>query len=249
MKTRASTNTGTARQTVTSRYRMPLPILVRATPEQIKREDYDGLANFDPRKSLRPVKIFGAEYVAEGSKLNKAVRKSMGTTWNLFIAATQLRDAHEKGDNYEIDTAYQALLAGISPESQSGDDRAMIERIAGFWSDPAWSNMTAPVNLPPAVAHELESARLVLWWNGRCKQFMPAVFCDDYKVAMFVQIALRNLRACPCCDKPFIPDRPDQEYCTVRCREVHRQRRRRAKLLRQKQSAPGLRSQRISQGY
>lgn len=224
---------------MTPRYSTPLPVLVKATPEQIKRRDFDGLANFDQRKPLQPVRMFGAEYLREGSELNKAVRKSMpGQNWNLFIASNQLRDAHEKGDSYEIDAANQKLFATmLPPKAPKGfpanppeEHAAMVSRIAGFWSHPTWSAKTAPVNLPPAMAHEMESARLVLWWNNRRKRFLPAIFCPDYKTAMYVHAVLRDLRACPGCDKPFIPDRLDQQYCKPQCSGRQRTRRRRAKL-------------------
>jgi hypothetical protein len=232
MKTRSSTNPGTRHETVTDRYRIPLPLLVRATPDQIKRSAYDGLANFNPKKPLQPVRIFGADYLKEGSALAKEVRKSMAAEWPLFIAATQLRAAHESGNKYEIDSAFRKLLAAL-PE-KSGDDPAMRERITEFWSAVPWSAKAAPVNLPPALSHEMSDAHLVLWWNSRRKQFLPAIFCPDYKTAMFAQVALKDLRACPDCDKSFIPDRPDQLYCSIPCRERHRQRRRRDKKHKEK---------------
>jgi predicted nucleic acid-binding Zn ribbon protein len=220
---RSIINTGTRRQAVTHRDRMSLPLLVRATPEQIKRRDYDGLMNFDPKKPLQPVRIFGAD--AKGSVRNKAVRQSMTEVWPLFIAVTQLRAARESGNKYEIDQAFRKLLA-----AQLGDDPALRERIAEFWATTPRVPDAALVNLPPALSQEMSAARLVLWWNKRRKQFLPAIFCPDYRAALFVQVAMKDLRACPDCDKPFIPDRPDQEYCSVRCRERHRQRRRRDKL-------------------
>jgi len=225
MKTRASTKTVTRNRTVTSRYTTPLPVLVKATLGQVKSGNYDGLANFDQKKPLTPVKVFGAEYLREGSELNKAVRKSMlGRNWNLFLAANQLRDAHEKGDSYEIDAANQKLFAALLPKNPAQEHAAMVSRIAQFWLHPTWSSRTAPVNLPPAMAHEMEAAWLVLWWNSRRKQFLPAIFCPDYKTAMYVRAVLRDLRACPGCDTPFIPDRLDQQYCSTRCSDRHRTR-------------------------
>lgn len=226
-KTRSTDNTVTGRYTVTHRYRMPLPILVRATPEQSKRREYDGRMNFDTKKPLQEVRIFGADYLKDGSALNKEVRKAMAAEWPLFIAATQLRAAHESGNRYEIDQALRKLLASLFEKSD--DASAMRERIAEFWSAEPWSANAAPVNLPPALSHEMSGARLVLWWNNRRKQFLPAIFCPDYKTAMFARVALKDIRACPDCDKPFVLERPDQEYCSVPCRERHRQRRRRAK--------------------
>jgi len=227
MRTRSIKNTGTANDTVIDRYRMPLPVLVRATPEQVKQRAYDGLANFDTKKPLQPVCVFGTDYLKEKSALHREVLKSMRAEWPLFIAATQLRAAHEGGNSYEIDKAFRKLLAAL-PE-KSGDDDALRERIAEFWSAAPWSAKAAPLNLPPALSHEMSGAHLVLWWNSRKKQFLPAIVCPDYKTAMFVRVALKDLRACPDCDKPFIVERPDQEYCSVPCRERHRQRRRRDK--------------------
>lgn len=217
----------TKHQAVTDRYRMPLPVLVRATPEQIKRHDYDGLANFDQRKPLQPVKVFGTKYITEGTELNHAVRKAMGAKWGLFTAVTQLREAHERGSDYEIRGAFQRMLEAMQNPTK---DKQVTQQIAGAWAQPGWSSKTAPVYLPPAFACEMESAKLVLWWNNRRKRFLPALFCGDYSTAMFARAALRDLSVCPECGKPFIPARPDQEYHDIHCRERHRQRRHREKL-------------------
>jgi hypothetical protein len=208
----------TATHPVTERYRVPLPILVPTNPKDDKK-DFDGLANFDGKKPLQPVKVFGPEHV-------NRVRKSKGSAWRLFVAVTQLRDAHEKGDAYEIDAAFQKLFAARNlPAKPSESDRAWAAGISKFWSQPGWSKRTAPIFLPPAITQELELARLVLRWDNRHKQFMPAIYCENLTTAMFVDAALRNLRACPGCDEPFTPSREDQQYCSVQCGGRQRQRR------------------------
>jgi hypothetical protein len=215
---------GHEKKTVRDRYATALPVLVPASPEQIKQGDYDGLANFDLQKPYTlKVKIFGPEYIT-GTELSVTVRQSMGKKWDLFIASNQLRDAHEQGGDYEIGLAYRKLVTAMLPEQQI-DKPAMVEDRAVFWTDPKWTKSNAPVNLPPAITQEMTLARLVLWWNKSRERFFPAIFCDDYGTAMFVRGALRDVRACPGCDRAFIPARADQEYHDVGCRERHRQRR------------------------
>ena len=150
----------------------------------------------------------------------------MGDEWPLFIATTQFRAAHESGNKHEIDRTFGKLLEA---QDKSGDYSALRGRITDFWLAPGWSSNTAPVNLPPAFSDAMSGARLVLWWNSRKKQFLPAIFCPDYRTAMFVRAAMKDLRACPDCDKPFIQERADQEYCSTRCGTRHRVRRMREK--------------------
>jgi ribosomal protein S27AE len=69
---------------------------------------------------------------------------------------------------------------------------------------------------------------------------MPAIFCPDYKTAVFVRLVLgkrldlrnrlsKSVKFCPRCGKHFVQSHPKQEYDTPKCREAHRVARWRAK--------------------
>jgi hypothetical protein len=197
-----------------------IPILVPATAQQVKQGDFDGYANFSLEKPhTQPVKIF--------SELDQLARQSVSTMkWELLISTNQLRDAYEQGKSYEIDEAFRKMMTALFPDEpeQKEVKQTMVQEIAEFWSDPAWTKRIVPTNLPPAVTQEMSGARLVLWWNKDQGRFLPAIFCEDYGTALFVRGAMRDLRACPGCDQAFVVGRPDQEYHTVACRERHRQR-------------------------
>jgi hypothetical protein len=89
------------------------------------------------------------------------------------------------------------------------------------------------------LSDAVKSTRFVLWWNG--KRFSPALFCSDLKTAVHVQALLRiaggqAFRVCPYCDKAFLQDRSNQDYCCLAHREAHRVARWRAKQKAKKRS-------------
>jgi predicted nucleic acid-binding Zn ribbon protein len=222
---------------------MPLPVLVLATDAQRKARQFDGFANFLGRREApnklrfpelpviilppstkipasRRIAFFAGNHlpvvIVGGDHLPDRECVAQGKKWDDLVALMQLRDAHETGDEYAIANALDKLF-GTAPH------------IAAVWKRVPRTQL-APSVLPKEFSDRIASARLVLWWNVKLKRFQPAIFCEDLKTAMFVRAALRDLRACPSCDMPFRPERPDQEYCSLRCRERFRQRRRRANL-------------------
>lgn len=174
----------------------PVPVLIPVGPG----DKYDGVANFFGKFDQR-VAIVGPEHLKSESKR--------------FIAATQLRDAHESGDAFSIHAALDSFYAS-EPRIAEVWKRAPVERVA-------------PSNLPTEFTEHMARARLVLWWHFKRKRFQPAVYCPTLRVAQYVLAALRDLRACPFCDKLFVPYRPDQFYCSIHHRESFRKRRQRAK--------------------
>jgi hypothetical protein len=191
--------------------------------------DYDGLANFDAAKPLQKVRKLGPECFKVGTELNRQMRKAMGAKWDVFTAALQLRDAHQKGQSYEIATALHRLKAAQIPEPEEPEKQkirqSLFDGMAEFWSGPKWSKETAPVNLPPSFTQELRNSRLVLWYDRRGKRVLPAFFCEDFTSAVFVLGLLDYVRACVGCGKVFIPEREDQIYHDIACRERNRMRR------------------------
>jgi hypothetical protein len=218
-------------QTVTGKFltrtngdKSAIPILVPGSAG-----DYDGMANFDSAKpfTLR-VKILSPRCVEEGSELNRRVRRAMGRKWDLFAAAMQLRDAHEQGQDFEVDGAFRKLVAAMLPDEQA-DKATMARHIAEFWAEPGWSKKTVLVNLPVHVSAEMTGARFVLWWNRRRKRFTPAFYCEDYSSAVFTMAVLDYVRACAAtgCNRVFVPTKHDQIYHDAKCRNRHRTRRHR----------------------
>jgi hypothetical protein len=175
-------------------------------------------------------------------------------TQQCLTAMTQLRDAQETGDLYTIRDALCKLFAPAAPALipdtnlrdwmktlpdisakiadawMPGQERTRVPR---FFGDVHIETRGAQFELPREFSRVIKSARLVLWFNWKRKQFQPAIFCKDRKTAMFVRAVLRDMRACPCDDKIFTPERPDQEYCSIACRERYRQRRRYSKIRQQ----------------
>ena len=93
----------------------------------------------------------------------------------------------------------------------------------------------ARYGLAPLWTKEMSSAQLVLWWaesfDGQpYRRFMPAIFCPDFKTALYVWEALgeRTGRICLGCGEFFVPERSNQLYhANGRCGDRHRHRRQR----------------------
>jgi len=67
--------------------------------------------------------------------------------------------------------------------------------------------------------------RLVLWWDGN--RFLPAIYCEDRTVALYIRVLLRASRGegiatCLKCGEWFLQGRANQDYCTIAHREAHR---------------------------
>jgi hypothetical protein len=70
------------------------------------------------------------------------------------------------------------------------------------------------------VSSAIGAARLVLWWTGHA--FKAAIWCPERKTAFYACALFGMLHICPHCSQPFLPKRPDQDYCSVAHREAHR---------------------------
>lgn len=138
-----------------------------------------------------------------------------GQTPRHLVAQLQLWHGGEKGDAF---LAKKALLSLFSSEP----------RIAEVWQH-APDKRRAQFILPEEFTSNMKSARVVLWWDWRVKKLRPAVYCPNAKTAQYVMAALGDLRACPCCDKLFVPDREDQRYCTTKCSGRFRKQKQREK--------------------
>ncbi len=192
--------------------RRPLPVLipVTLTREQLKAGKYDGVANFQG-KFDQPVVIVGGAHMTDEAAIVASRKWSRQTA-----AAFRLLVAHETGDAFAIHTTLDSLYTS-APVIAEAWKRLPLETIARS-------------NLPRQVSDQIKRARLVLWWDWKQKKLQPAVYCRNLMTALLVRAALRQLQVCLCCGQPFIPERTDQQHCSIRCRERFRQQRRRARL-------------------
>jgi hypothetical protein len=138
-------------------------------------------------------------------------------SWECAIAVFQLRRAYDDRDDLAARKAI-AKLHGLNLEHLSPKIR--YDEDAGILSGAEFTK-------------RMTQARFVLWLNieriGKRERLEPGLLCPDLDTALYVRGALRDLRACPCCDVPFVPERPNQTYWSIRCRETHRKRRQRSK--------------------
>ena len=108
--------------------------------------------------------------------------------------------------------------------------RAASERLMELLvRDPEGARSTFAAEL----SNQLKQVRLVLWYrNGR---MIPALVCPELSAAFLIRTLMSaaganvGIRLCPNCSRVFLQKRPDQNYCSVRCREAHRVARFRAK--------------------
>ena len=240
------TVSGTSRDTVSR-----LAVLVPAA----KRQPPDG--SVYSGSSARGLSVVRATFGADFSNLTKTIS---GRAWARVKAAMVLRKAHNNRDAFAAMNALARLCALDPKNVHSGTfettfGSAKSTSIFGFGFNPATdfaydlptdygslyvtdrANSLATAfgsSVAVAFSRAMRSAKVVLWWNLRAERLEPGILCKDLREAAFVTGALDYLMVCPDCDQPFFPDRPDQQYCSIRCRERFRKRRLRAKTKRTK---------------
>jgi hypothetical protein len=213
-----------------------LPILIRATAGQ-----QEGVATFEPELGAPiPVRRFKDSDLKEAAK---HMTEAEARHFHAVIAlAHALQDPSDtialRKANAAFDEAYRLRRVEPNTFAKLGGDFAIaLGRAIGVppqeaaeifdrkrpgpraASDPRWM-------LSHAVSEGLGiSSQLVLWWTG--VRFTPAIWCHDMKAAFYVRALLsavggKGLRICPHCGEPFVQKRPDQDYCSIAHREVHR---------------------------
>jgi len=199
-----------------------LPVLVPTDGKEC-----DGLSNCDIRKSLRRVRVVTDAEIFGSAKSLDAVIKDIGQqAWDSFKGVLLLNNAYKHNDHLKMREAYELLFAGLF--GKTGEHGAVAKQLATIGS-----HKRAEFDLPQFVSGLLDDARVVLWWSSKWKQFIPAIFCPDYKTAVFVKLVLgkrldlgnrlsKSVRVCPRCGKHFVQMHPKQDYDTPKCREAHR---------------------------
>lgn len=120
------------------------------------------------------------------------------------------------------------LWEAISAAQRHPDLRELVEQVrAARKAEPDKPERV----LSERLSDMLALVRLVLWWNEKERRFLPALYCaGGIPDAAFVRLLLSvaagkkalGLRVCPHCSTLFLQGRPDQEYCSIRCREAYR---------------------------
>ncbi len=171
------------------------------------------------RHGMKPVRVVTlAEFKQSAWQgLGPTVRQDL-------IAWVELRGAIEKRDYLVLSRYKKQLFKWLSKPSTTTDPALLAiqsELVRKMLAD----------RLTEGVSSKTERARFILWWVPK-GEFRAALLCPDIKTAFYVLAALRltggkSFLVCPRCKRPFIGSRSDQRYCSIRCRDAHRQARHR----------------------
>lgn len=154
----------------------------------------------------------------------KAVKREISEQWTLqqcvrFVRTLTARDAIKSGDWSAVLKAY-----GLNASERMTD----VERSA--------KATKVQLKTTSEISKRLRRARVVMWARqepgrgGWMKTLMGVgLLCPDLTTAAFVLEALDKLRACPRCGELFQPSRPQQKYCSDRCRDTFNKRQQRQK--------------------
>lgn len=191
-------------------------------PGRIKPEVPDEARSFAPY-TIRVVRVNDAKIAKD---MKEALKPRQ---WARMLGYFQIRRAINRGDLF--------TAANVA--------RDVAKRIGA----PRAADISH-YNLRSIITREqnehLKRARLVIWAHaaGKVRIFDLGkgatqrsklsldlgVLCDASLTAFFVYEALGRVRACPCCGNVFRPTRPDQDYCSDRCRDTFNKRKTRAKM-------------------
>ena len=219
-----------------------IPVLIRCD-----HKERDGVANFYGGEIVRrqsklvlnhmPVRVIRDEELSSKSEAGKALWKKLEPAeQKRFLGLVALRQALEARDplaTEKLEEMYRKLVPDIrrcswptpSPTEQERMTDVIESSMARTMAE--WGTPKPPGYLPLLLTRALRRARLVLWWHDEQQRFLPAVYCPDVATALYVCalvriIGGRALLVCPRCGKPFVQERSDQDYCSIRCREAHR---------------------------
>jgi hypothetical protein len=193
-----------------------LPILIPAQSGRV-----DGAASWEDRFGLfHPVRRLKHD---DAKAILKSLDKDDLRRWKGLVT---LRDAIQSPDallTEKLVQAYKPLLRDIASryvtELKLPVKREDVEAVARFLTHNRRDTATAI--LSQLLTAELLRAKLVVWRTP--SGWLPAIYCDDSRTALFVYAAVSGqLAICPHCDSVFVKARPDQRYCKVSCREAHR---------------------------
>jgi hypothetical protein len=216
-----------------------LEVLVPASPNATEKEYVMGYGRM-------PFRRFSKE------DLNpKAWKQAIDSDQGVILACVEALQALETGDSLTLQKACLTLMksrlfqTSLSetvplPEGASEKMRALskaIQSLAEVSKDlqggaEGLMNLLvrdadgARATFAAELSRHLEGVRLVLRYRDR--EMIPTLVCPTLSAAFLLRTLMSavganvGIRLCPNCGNVFLQKRPDQNYCSVRCREAHR---------------------------
>lgn len=190
-----------------------VPILIPASKEWSEGETFYDRDGDDEIVKVRefteddadPRQACGRE---TAGRLSDAERIQIVRTGNVLRAM-------KSNDTAEIEKAVLALKSTSGPLVQGV--------VAKLLKEPGYVEQTISLEL----SRNLYDVRLVMW-KPKKDSLRPGLLCPDIRTAFWI-LALWSAvgakpgpRLCPKCEKLFVQTRPDQDYCSLKCREAHR---------------------------
>lgn len=195
----------------------------------------DGMANFLPQGLLfSPVRVLRDKELDKNTAGGKKLWRSLGKReTERLLALIAFRKATEERDAVAVanlEEGYRRILVEVLQleDTKTAEAQSAIQTFARlFAKDSGPSTGTPQRILAKVLSNALRKAQLVLWWKDTERRFLPAIYCPDVATALYVSALLgivggRALLVCPHCGEPFVRQRSDQDYCSIRCREAHR---------------------------
>ena len=140
----------------------------------------------------------------------------------LLVGAIQLKQAFISGDELALHQSGEKVRPWMPDfvelqdwRWKSADGRISIKSNGR-------KRYAALLNYCRLMADMFQSARLVIWFSEQERRLLPALYCPDWKTAIFVMSFTGRLRVCPRCSNIFIPSADNVDYCSPAHREAHR---------------------------
>jgi hypothetical protein len=196
-----------------------IPVLVQVPRTWAEGEAYVE----DDRVQVREFTEDDADEAQQVGQENK--KQLSGNTGAEILGVVSVLRAWESDDQI---AAKNALLEFRKLRSGEGLAYQVAKRLV---QDPDY----VPDTLVYDVSRQLDGVRLVLWKKMPNRKLGLGLFCPNLGVAFWIHSLLsalgtaKGFRICPKCGNVFLQARPDQDYCSIRCRESHRLERWRAK--------------------
>jgi hypothetical protein len=195
-----------------------VPILVRCAPDASEgtATSLPGFAGLHPVRPLRDEDL--DRHTAIGLRNWKALSE---TERKRFCGVVTFMQAAQSGDEVAARRASEELDSLRKGEVRSLE-RILKQPFASFGRLPF---SETSLSLSRVISSEIDSIAFVLW--RRSNEIVPALYCPTLLSAFYLRALLRSasaesLRICPKCGEPFLQTRPNQDYCSLRCREAHR---------------------------
>lgn len=208
----------------------PMPVLIPCS-----FGERDGMANFLPQGLLfNPVRVLRDKELDKNTPGGRKLWRSLGKRGTeRLLAFIAFRKAIEEKDAVAVanlEDGYRRILVEVLhlDDTKKAEAQSAIETFARLFAKDSGPTTGTPQRiLAEVLSNALRKAQLVLWWKDTERRFLPAIYCADVATALYVSALLgivggKALLVCPHCGRPFVQQRSDQDYCTIRCREAHR---------------------------